>query len=185
MRRAFPGQARHGVVYSSRDMKNSSPTRKQNGVRSEEKSGGMEPRESFSEASALSWTAAGSRRPLRRQRRLAGRGRQADLLVRPKDAKKYRVIYADLSVREADTPPSVPNAQPVPASPAQTYEAKKREPQITRMNTDSEPPATNTLVSVSVFIGVHPWFPCSSIRPRDFAALQRGLEFPGRHTPRD
>ena len=34
---------------------------------------------------------------------------------RPKDAKKYRVIYADLSVREADTPPSVPNAQPVPA----------------------------------------------------------------------
>jgi outer membrane lipoprotein-sorting protein len=34
---------------------------------------------------------------------------------RPKDAKKYRVIYADLSVREADMPPSVPNAQPVPA----------------------------------------------------------------------
>jgi hypothetical protein len=33
---------------------------------------------------------------------------------RPKDAKKYRVIYADLSVREADTPPNVPNAQPVP-----------------------------------------------------------------------
>jgi hypothetical protein len=33
---------------------------------------------------------------------------------RPKDAKKYRVIYADLSVREADTPPSVPNAQSVP-----------------------------------------------------------------------
>jgi hypothetical protein len=33
---------------------------------------------------------------------------------RPKDAKKYRVIYADLSGREADTPPSVPNAQPVP-----------------------------------------------------------------------
>ncbi len=33
---------------------------------------------------------------------------------RPKDAKKYRVIYGDLSVREADTPPSVPNAQPVP-----------------------------------------------------------------------
>ena len=31
---------------------------------------------------------------------------------RPKDAKKYRVIYADLSVREADTPPSVPDAQP-------------------------------------------------------------------------
>jgi len=34
---------------------------------------------------------------------------------RPKDAKKYRVIYADLSVREADTPPSVPDAQPVAA----------------------------------------------------------------------
>ena len=34
---------------------------------------------------------------------------------RPKDAKQYRVIYADLSVREADTPPSVPEAQPVPA----------------------------------------------------------------------
>ena len=32
---------------------------------------------------------------------------------RPKDAKKYRVIYADLSVREADTAPSVPNAQPI------------------------------------------------------------------------
>ena len=34
---------------------------------------------------------------------------------RPKDAKKYLVIYADLSVREAETPPSVPDAQPVPA----------------------------------------------------------------------
>jgi hypothetical protein len=34
---------------------------------------------------------------------------------RPKDAKTYRVIYADLSVREADTPPNVPDAQPVPA----------------------------------------------------------------------
>jgi hypothetical protein len=34
---------------------------------------------------------------------------------RPTDAKKYRVIYADLSVREADTPPSVPDAQRVPA----------------------------------------------------------------------
>jgi hypothetical protein len=30
---------------------------------------------------------------------------------RPTDAKKYRVIYADLSVRDADTPPNVPNAQ--------------------------------------------------------------------------
>ena len=34
---------------------------------------------------------------------------------RPKDAKTYRVIYADLSVRDADMPPSVPDAQPVPA----------------------------------------------------------------------
>ena len=32
---------------------------------------------------------------------------------RPVDAKKYRTIYADLSVREADAAPSVPNAQPV------------------------------------------------------------------------
>ncbi len=34
---------------------------------------------------------------------------------RPKDSKNYRVIYADLSVRDSDTPPSVPDAQPVPA----------------------------------------------------------------------
>ena len=27
---------------------------------------------------------------------------------RPKDAKKYRVIYADLSIRQSDTPPYVP-----------------------------------------------------------------------------
>jgi outer membrane lipoprotein-sorting protein len=33
---------------------------------------------------------------------------------RPQDSKKYRVIYADLSVHEADTPPNVTNAQPVP-----------------------------------------------------------------------
>ncbi len=35
---------------------------------------------------------------------------------RPKDAKKYRVIFADLSVREADTPPNVSQAQSVPAA---------------------------------------------------------------------
>ncbi len=35
---------------------------------------------------------------------------------RPKDAKKYRVIYADLTVREADAAPNVPNAQPVPGA---------------------------------------------------------------------
>jgi hypothetical protein len=39
---------------------------------------------------------------------------------RSKDAKAYQVIYADLSVREADTPPSVTNALPVPARPSQT-----------------------------------------------------------------
>lgn len=41
------------------------------------------------------------------------------LWYRPKDAKKYRAIYADLSVHDADTPPSVPDAQPVlaPSSP--------------------------------------------------------------------
>jgi hypothetical protein len=33
---------------------------------------------------------------------------------RPRDSKKYRVIYADLSVRDADAPPNVPNALPVP-----------------------------------------------------------------------
>ena len=32
---------------------------------------------------------------------------------RPKDSKTYRVIYADLSVQEADTPPDVPNAQAI------------------------------------------------------------------------
>ena len=31
---------------------------------------------------------------------------------RPKDAEKYRVIYADLSVREAGAPPAVPEAEP-------------------------------------------------------------------------
>jgi hypothetical protein len=43
-----------------------------------------------------------------------GAGDKPIFWYRPKDAKKYRVIYADLSVRDADTPPSVPNAQPVP-----------------------------------------------------------------------
>ena len=47
---------------------------------------------------------------LRGQRRFARRGRQADLLVPPEGPKKYRVIYADLSVRDADTPPSMPIA---------------------------------------------------------------------------
>jgi outer membrane lipoprotein-sorting protein len=34
---------------------------------------------------------------------------------RPKDSKNYRVIYADLSVRDFDTPPNVTKGQPVPA----------------------------------------------------------------------
>lgn len=37
---------------------------------------------------------------------------------RPKDAKKYRVISADLSVREANTPPEASKAQLVPAAPS-------------------------------------------------------------------
>jgi len=34
---------------------------------------------------------------------------------RPKDSKNYRVIYADLSVRDSDTPPNVTKGRPVPA----------------------------------------------------------------------
>ena len=34
---------------------------------------------------------------------------------RPKDSKNYRVIYADLSVRDSDTPPNVTKGPPVPA----------------------------------------------------------------------
>jgi outer membrane lipoprotein-sorting protein len=34
---------------------------------------------------------------------------------RPKGSKNYRVIYADLSVRDSDTPPNVSKGQPVPA----------------------------------------------------------------------
>jgi outer membrane lipoprotein-sorting protein len=36
---------------------------------------------------------------------------------RPKEGKKYRIIYADLSVHESDTPPSVPNGQRAPVNP--------------------------------------------------------------------
>jgi len=39
---------------------------------------------------------------------------------KPTGAKKYRVIYADLSVREADTAPNVPNAKPVAGQPGYT-----------------------------------------------------------------
>jgi outer membrane lipoprotein-sorting protein len=36
---------------------------------------------------------------------------------RPTGVKTYRVIYADLSIRETDAPPTVPDAQPVPGQP--------------------------------------------------------------------
>jgi hypothetical protein len=51
---------------------------------------------------------------------------------RPKDAKKYRVIYADLSVRDADAAPNAPNTQPVSAQPGPKKgdDGKQREPQI-------------------------------------------------------
>ncbi|NQT14157.1 MAG: hypothetical protein HQ582_15490 [Planctomycetes bacterium] len=39
---------------------------------------------------------------------------------RPDNSKKYRVIYADFSAREADAAPNVPNAQPVPTPFAPT-----------------------------------------------------------------
>ena len=35
---------------------------------------------------------------------------------RPQDSKKYRVIYADLSVRDSDTPPDATKGQPAPAT---------------------------------------------------------------------
>jgi hypothetical protein len=34
---------------------------------------------------------------------------------RPKDSKNYRVIDADLQVRDSDTPPNVTKEQPAPA----------------------------------------------------------------------
>ena len=40
---------------------------------------------------------------------------------RPKDAMTYRVIYADLSVREAEAPPDVPDAQPIGAQGDVTF----------------------------------------------------------------
>ena len=36
---------------------------------------------------------------------------------RPTGSKTYRVIYADLSVRDVDTPPNVPEAKPIAAGP--------------------------------------------------------------------
>ncbi len=48
-----------------------------------------------------------------------GTPNRAIFWYRPKDAKKYRVIYADLSIRDAETPPNVSGAQsvPTPSSP--------------------------------------------------------------------
>jgi hypothetical protein len=40
---------------------------------------------------------------------------------RPKDGKKYRVIYGDLSLRDADAPPKVPHAQPLPTTSILRY----------------------------------------------------------------
>ena len=35
---------------------------------------------------------------------------------RPKRSKKYRVLYGDFSLREADVPPNVPHVQPPPTT---------------------------------------------------------------------
>jgi hypothetical protein len=43
-----------------------------------------------------------------------GTADKAVFWYRPKDAKKYRVIYGDLSVREADAAPNVAGAQALP-----------------------------------------------------------------------
>lgn len=53
----------------------------------------------------------------------AGKGVKLDMAdrpifwYRPKDAKKYRVVYADLSIRDADAAPNVPGAQSLPGTP--------------------------------------------------------------------
>jgi len=63
---------------------------------------------------------------------------------RPQDAKQYRVIYADLSVREAGTPPSVPQAQPVPAkspAPSPQSPAPGPQPQVPGPSGAKKPPA--------------------------------------------
>jgi hypothetical protein len=41
-----------------------------------------------------------------------GAADKAVFWYRPKDSKKYRIIYADLSVRKIDTPPRMPAMQP-------------------------------------------------------------------------
>ncbi len=47
---------------------------------------------------------------------------------KPTGSKKYRVVYADLSVREADTAPNGINAKPVPGQPG--YTAPKPNPAV-------------------------------------------------------
>ena len=55
---------------------------------------------------------------------------------RPEDTKKYRIIYADLSVREADTAPSAPNAQPI-VSVSGPKESKRKP--VTKFQTERRP----------------------------------------------
>jgi hypothetical protein len=59
---------------------------------------------------------------------------------RPTDAKKYRVIYADLSVREADTAPTVSNAQPVPGNAPNAQQM---------LNTPDSPPAAKVFTPIA------------------------------------
>jgi hypothetical protein len=70
---------------------------------------------------------------------------------RPKDSKKYRVIYADLSVRDADKAPNVPNSQPMPGTASNT------QPLLKMLNTPEAMPAAK---------GFHPKpVPSEPIRP--------------------
>ena len=57
---------------------------------------------------------------------------------RPKDAKKYRVIYADLSVREADAPPNVSRRSRCPPRPV-----RKSSPAVARSIVGSYTVATD------------------------------------------
>jgi hypothetical protein len=52
---------------------------------------------------------------------------------RSKNTKTYRVIYADLSVRDADTPPNVPKAQPVPGPSSPKKQSTGSSYQITAL----------------------------------------------------
>ena len=66
------------------------------------------------------------RGPLRRQRGQAWRPESPDLLVQARRGKEYRVIYADLSVKDADRAPVVATllaAPPLLASQESTFQA--------------------------------------------------------------